>query len=175
MTASPIAHYGRISRLLHWGMAALFAFQFVTAGVHFAFPDTALEVAVWGAHMPLGALLMLLVVVRVLWAVIDRPQRPSALNRAATLGHLALYALMVGVPVLALLRQYGSGRAFAPFGVPLMPGFEGEEVEWMTALGGLLHGELAWALLALIAGHVGMVLWHRRMGGQDVRGRMTAR
>lgn len=175
MSPSTPDRYGRISRLLHWGMAALFAAQFITAGVHFAFPDTALEEAVWGAHVPLGVLLAVAGVLRGLWALADRPRRPAAWNRAAPLGHLALYALMVAVPALALLRQYGSGRPFSPFGIPLMPGFEGPEIEWLTALGGLLHGELGWALLALILGHIGMVVWHRRAGGQDVLARMRAR
>ena len=34
---------------------------------------------------------------------------------------MALYLLMWAVPAIALLRQYGSGRAFAPFGIPLWP------------------------------------------------------
>lgn len=171
---SHIPHYGRVSRLLHWGMAALFGVQFITAIAHFAFPDTALEAAVWGTHKPLGALLMLLIVLRLVWAVVDRTRRPASVNLAASLGHLALYALMVAVPLVALLRQYGSGRAFAPFGIPLMPGFEGE-IEWMTAVGGIFHGLLGWVLLALIVGHVGMALLHRRMAGEDVLVRMLPR
>jgi len=168
------SHYGRVSRLLHWGMAALFAIQFLIAGVHFGFPDTALEAAVWGAHKPLGALLMLLVVLRLGWALVDRARRPASLNLAASLGHLALYLLMVAVPLVALLRQYGSGRAFAPFGIPLMPGFEGE-INWMTATGGIFHGLLGWVFLALIVGHIGMALLHRRMAGEDVLVRMLPR
>lgn len=167
-----VTRYGRVSRTLHWGMAALFAIQFLTAGVHFAFPDTALEAAVWGAHKPLGALLMLLVMLRLVWALVDHGRRPPSINLVASLGHLALYALMVAVPLVALLRQYGSGRAFAPFGIPLMPGFEGE-VEWMTALGGIFHGLLGWVLLALVVGHAAMAIWHRRAGDEDVLARMA--
>lgn len=165
-------HYGRVSRMLHWSMAGLFALQFVTAGVRFVFPDSALEEAVWGAHKPLGALLMLLVVLRLVWALVDRARRPLSLNLAASLGHLALYALMVAVPLAALLRQYGSGRAFSPFGLPVMQGFEGE-IEWMTTIGGAVHGLLGWSLLALIVGHVVMVIWHRRRGDEDVLVRMA--
>ncbi|MEQ5803504.1 cytochrome b [Halomonas sp. H10-9-1] len=172
--SSRITYYGRFSRLLHWGMAALFAVQFITAITRFAFPDTALEEAVWGAHKPLGALLMALIVLRLVWAVVDRARRPASVNLAARLGHLALYVLMAVVPLVALLRQYGSGRAFAPFGIPLMPGFEGE-IEWMTAIGSIFHGLLGWVLLALIVGHVGMAILHRRMAGEDVLVRMLPR
>ena len=172
--SSPITHYGAISRLLHWAMASLFAIQFITAIAHFAFPDTALEAAVWGAHKPLGALLMALIVLRLVWSLVERGQRPVSVSLAASLGHLAMYALMVAVPLVALLRHYGSGRAFAPFGIPLMSGFEGE-IEWMTATGSIFHGLLGWVLLALIVGHVGMVILHRRMAGEDVLVRMLPR
>ncbi|WP_338066158.1 cytochrome b [Billgrantia endophytica] len=169
------SHYGRFSRYLHWGMAALLAWQFATTGARVLAADSALDEFLWSTHRSMGALLLLLVVIRVLWALVDRANRPPAVSRAATLGHLALYALMVIVPSLALLRQFGSGRAFSPFGIPLMSGFEGESIEWMTAAGSLFHGVLGWTLLALIVGHIGMVLWHRRAGDQDVLGRMVVR
>ncbi len=70
--------------------------------------------------------------------------------------------LMFVVPIIALIRQYGSGRAFEPFGIPVFSRFESDEIEWMTDLGGPLHGELGWGLFALIAGHIFMTYWHRR-------------
>ncbi|KAA0010388.1 cytochrome b [Billgrantia pellis] len=167
-------HYGRVARYLHWGMAALFAWQFVSAGAHALLPDSALDEFFWPTHKLTGTLLMWLVIVRLAWALRERHRRPRSLNLAATLGHLALYALMIAVPAVALLRQYGSGRAFSPFGLPLMAGFEGE-IQWMTSLGSLLHGLLGWTLLALVAGHVAMVFMHRRLGKQDVLVRMVGR
>ncbi|WP_416138389.1 cytochrome b [Halomonas sp. HK25] len=164
--------YGRVSRLFHWGMAALFAWQFVTVGARVLLPDGALDDFLWPTHKPLGALLMLLVVLRLVWALVDRTRRPPSLNLAAHLGHLALYALMVAVPLVALMRQYGSGRAFSPFGIPLMSGFEGE-IEWMTAIGGIFHGLLGWVLLALVVGHVGMAILHRRLSDENVLARMA--
>jgi cytochrome b561 len=82
-----------------------------------------------------------------------------------------LYLLMIAVPAIALVRQYGSGRAFAPFGLPLMAARENDRIDWMVQLGRLLHGELGWVLLALVAGHVAMAIWHRR-GAHDVMPRM---
>lgn len=171
---APATHYGRFTRFLHWGMAALFAWQFITVGAHVLVPDSALDEALWATHKVNGALLMLLAIVRLAWALLDLPRRPPAVNAAATLGHLSLYLLMISIPAVALIRQYGSGRAFAPFGIPLMPGFEGE-IEWMTAVGGIFHGLLGWTLLVLIVGHVGMAIWHRRSGDEDVLVRMAGR
>ncbi|MEG0947367.1 MAG: cytochrome b/b6 domain-containing protein, partial [Comamonas sp.] len=73
---------------------------------------------------------------------------------AAWLGHLALYALMLVVPFLAMLRMLGNNRPFNWFGViPLNDGL-GEKVEWMVAPASAVHGVLGWALLALIVGHM---------------------
>lgn len=84
------------------------------------------------------------------------------------------YGLIMLIPTLALLRQYGSGRAFSPFGLPLMPGgFDENKIEWLMAPASLFHGALGWLLLTLIAGHIGMALVHRyRAGDEDVLPRM---
>ena len=47
--------YGVISRLLHWGMALLFAWQFTSATAHWLFPDTPFEEFFWGTHYPVGS------------------------------------------------------------------------------------------------------------------------
>ena len=66
------------------------------------------------------------------------------------------------MPALALLRAYGSGKGFSPFGLPLMPA-TGVKVDWMVAPANAIHGFLAWTLLALIAGHIAMVIVHRNI------------
>ncbi|WP_428399639.1 cytochrome b [Marinobacter salarius] len=165
--------YGRVSRVLHWGMALLILWQFLSAGAHFLLGDTAVEEFFWATHKPLGLLLFVLIFVRVLWALMNVSRRPQSVNAAAKAGHIALYMLLVIVPGLALLRQYGSGKSFEPFGIPLFSGFEGDETPWMVAPGDLLHSWLGWVLLAIILGHIFMVVWHRRSASQpDVLPRM---
>jgi len=166
--------YGSVSRFFHWGMALCFAVVFSAALAHYFAKDSALDSLLWQAHKPLGALLFLLWILRAAWALLHARQRPPHVNLAAHLGHLALYALMLAVPAIALLRQYGSGRAFAPFGIPLMQGHD-DKVAWMTELGSLLHGELGWVLLALAVGHISMALWHRRPGHTNVLPRMIGK
>lgn len=157
------ARYGTVTRVLHWAMALCFAVVFFAAIVRYFMPDTPAEEAVWPLHKPTGALLLLLIVLRTLWALVTAGRRPAAISGMAQLGHLAMYLLMWAIPVIALIRQYGSANAFSPFGIPLVAQRpETDKVEWMTELGGLLHGELGWALLALIVGHIAMALWHRR-------------
>jgi cytochrome b561 len=131
--------YGTVSRWLHWGMAAGFAFMFVTVLVHRFAEKSAADVLLIPWHKPMGALLMLLVVLRTAWALLQARRRPSDLSAAARWGHRALYLLMIAIPAIALLRQYGSGRAFAPFGLPWMAAREDDKIDWMVELGGLLR------------------------------------
>ncbi len=156
--------YGLITRLLHWGMAALFAWQFLGMGVKLVLGRHALTAFWVGTHKPVGTLLMLLILVRGLWGLSQWRQRPphphTLVGRAAVAGHALLYALMFYVPAVALLREYGSGRGFAPWGIPLFPA-TGEQIAWMLAPANLSHGLLAWTLLAVVAGHVAMVAVHQ--------------
>ncbi|WP_165857033.1 cytochrome b [Marinobacter sp. JSM 1782161] len=166
--------YGQVSRWLHWGMALLILWQFLSATAHALLSDTPVEEFLWATHKPLGFLLLILVVIRALWALSNLSSRPASINALAKLGHVGLYGLLFVVPALALLRQYGSGRAFDPFGIPLFAGFEGDEIAWMVEPGNWLHSWLGWLMLVTIVGHIAMVIHHRRRPDQiDVLPRMV--
>lgn len=166
--------YGLVSRTLHWSMALLLGWQFLTALVRVLMEESALDEFMWGTHKAVGVVLMSLLVLRLGWALYNRGQRPPSLGRAASFGHAALYGLMLLLPLFALLRQYGSGRELSVFGVQLMPGFTGEKIEWLMLPANLFHGWGGWLLLVLIIGHVLMTLVHRRQG-QDVLPRMLGK
>jgi len=157
--------YGLVSRGLHWGMALLFAWHFLGASCRALLGrDSALASFVFsGTHRQMGTLLFVLIVLRLLWVLVERHHRPgytpNTLGWLARLGHWAMYALLLIVPSLGLLRQYGSGRGFAPFGIPLMAD-TGVRVEWMMAPANAVHGLLGWTLLLLIFGHIVMALVH---------------
>lgn len=173
------ARYGRISRWLHWSMALLFAWQFLGMALKLALGrESALAAFFVGSHASAGLLLFVLVLLRGAWGLSQWSRRPPHgagwLGRAAALGHGALYLLMLLVPALALLRAYGSGRGFVWFDrLPLLA--PGPRDEALMAPARLLHGPLAWTLLALIAGHVAMVVLHRWWWRDDVAQRMVGR
>ena len=171
MSSDNATRYGTVSRFFHWGMAILIVWQFLSAASHYFFEDTAIEAFFWPTHKAMGVLLLTLVVLRLLWALANLSRRPPAINLLSKLGHIALYLLVLTVPILALIRQYGSGRAFEPFGIPLFAGFEGEKIQWMLDLGSDLHGELGWGLLLLIVGHM-LMAWRHRNTDKDVMPRM---
>lgn len=171
-------HYGLVSRALHWGMAILFAWQFGGMALKSVVGRTPLMGFWVGTHASVGTLLLGLIFLRACWAVAQWKRRPAYqegwLGRAASLGHLALYVLMLLVPFMALMRMFGAGRGVRLFGVQIRQA-SNEAVTWMTAPADFLHGNLAWLLLALVAGHIFMVFVHRYWLGEDVLSRMTGR
>ncbi len=174
--------YGLVSRLLHWLMAAILLWQFTGMILRLILGRTPL-MAFWvGTHQSIGTVLLALILLRLAWAWGNRGRRPAqernGVGRAARLGHAALYALMAIIPALGLLCAFGNGRGYAFFGHQIVPR-TGQRIEWMSAPADLLHGKLAWLLLALILGHVAMALLHHfvwrdglllRMAGRARRG-----
>ncbi|RIX99265.1 cytochrome b [Aureimonas flava] len=163
--------------MLHWSMALLFTWQFTTVVLSALAHDTAVERFFWGTHYSVGFTLWALVLLRAVWGLSQLKHRPPhegsrLLQRAATLGHLALYLLMVIVPSLAILRAAGNGRGLRVYGIQLVaPG--GEANPALTAPANLLHGFLGWTLFVLIAGHIAMALWHGLVRRDATLRRMT--
>lgn len=153
--------YGLVTRILHWGMGTLLIWQFASVFAHVFFEKSAADQFLWATHKPVGLLLFILIVMRVVWALKNRTRRPASVSLAATLGHIALYTLMFAVPAAALLRQYGSGRSFEAFGLTIFEGFSTDKIEWMLNIGNNFHGNLGWLLIAASLGHIFMVVWHK--------------
>lgn len=172
---SPDDHYDAVSRTLHWLMALVFTWSYCTAVAHYLASDSALDKLLWPYHKPAGLLLLVLLILRAGWNLLQRHNRPPSVNRLASFGHGALYALMFLIPTIGLLRQYGSGREFSAFGLTIMQGFEGEKVQWMIDLGRDFHSELGWAMLVLIVGHIGAVILHALRGDTRVLRRMLGK
>jgi cytochrome b561 len=168
--------YGLVSRFFHWLMAALFAWQFTGALAHLLSSQGAVRAFFWPTHATVGFSLLVLVLLRGAWGLINAgsrpPRRSPLIARIATLGHLALYLLMIAIPCLALLRTYGGGRGFSYFGLPVFSA-TGQRVPELMAPANALHGALGWTLFALILGHVAMSFVHRFAWKDDVIGTMT--
>jgi superoxide oxidase len=67
-------------------------------------------------HQPLGTALFVLICIRVTWrmlaATVTQEQHGRSLSAvAAKAVHLALYALMIGVPLLGMVYVFGNGKS----------------------------------------------------------------
>ena len=172
-------HYGTVSRLLHWVMAALLIWQGTGMVVKNTMDRENPLVGFWvGTHASVGSVIFLLILIRFAWAFAQRGKRPAyaegTIGRLAAAAHKLMYVLMLVVPTLGLLRLFGRDRAGSLFGVEVHPAME-REIAWMTAPADAVHGLLAWTLITLIVGHVAMVALHRWYWRDDTLARMAGR
>lgn len=170
--------FGSVSRILHWGMAALFLAQFASAIARALLPrGDALRDALWSYHSDLGATLFVLVLLRGAWGLVNLARRPAhegLMGKLAGLGHLVMYVLMIAVPGVRILAAAGGTRGFSYLGMPIFAPREAE-VAWMDAPSEW-HGEMGWLLLAVIVGHIVMAVgYHRIIRRDDTLRRMSPR
>ena len=174
MNTNQPAVYDPLTRALHWLTVAGFIGILTTIVLWTIYEEAEWAGSLFGLHKSFGFLTLLLIVFRIIWAAANRTGRPQSGSKAAAVGHRILYLLMLAVPVIGMIRQYGSGRGpLKVFGIELMQGSL-EKIEWMANLGNLLHGNLGWLLFAAVVGHIAMVVVHR-VQGKDVLYRMTGR
>lgn len=84
------ARYGLVTRVLHWGMAALFAWQFTGMGVKLTLGKHPLTAFLVGTHKPVGTLLMLAILLRGAWGLSQWRRRPP--HPRTVIGRLAGWA-----------------------------------------------------------------------------------
>ena len=161
MTPRPLV-FTRGLRLLHWLMALLIVAMLVIGLLMTS--SLTLRPDLLALHRPLGLAIGLLALLRLALRLRQRaPALPASLPRwqvwAAHVSHLALYALMLAMPLLgwaqlsagAMPVQLWPGMVLPPL-LPPSP-----------ALQPLLHQAhqyAAWALAALVLGHAGAALRH---------------
>lgn len=162
----PQARYDAIARLLHWliGIALLAQIGFGFLLDELAPRGTPARGPLINLHKSIGLLLALLIVLRLLWRLRHRPPpwpaaMPAWQKRAARLGHRALYACMLLMPLSGYLGSNFSKHGVKFFGLALRPW--GPDLPGVYAVFNLLHVGTAWLFTVLIIGHVLMALKHR--------------
>lgn len=178
--------WGAPARLLHWAVAGVIVFMlglgfWMTYGI-----DNVLEqLGLVQLHKSWGFIAFALAVLRITWRLANRrtpalPAEMPAIERlAAKAGHLALYVLIIVMPVSGWLSaaasplqdQFGiRNMVFDWFELydPFVPGDKA-----LSEAFGQVHFFAAIALTALLLGHAGAALWHHLVRGDDVLRRMT--
>lgn len=164
--------YGRLTRLLHWVVAVLIVTQLSSVYANSVWKDNAFSQAIFPWHTTIGVGVVGLMVMRTLWALSQRRRRPvheGSLQRAAVVGHVFLYALLILMPLSGALMTWGMGYGIYVFGISW---FEGADVPWAASLG-KFHGTIAWLLSFMIVGHVGMAMYHHFGRRDDTLRRMV--
>lgn len=168
--------YTALAKLLHWGMALMMAGLVAMGFVMSDMPLSPEKLQFYAWHKWAGVSVFMLVWLRLVWRVLNPPPPYPAtmspwLQRFAHLGHVALYGLMLIIPLSGWLMSSAKGVQTVWFGILPLP----DLLEKDKALGHLLqeaHELLNFALLLLVAGHVAAALKHHWIDRDGILQRM---
>lgn len=172
MSGDSRERYGSVSRWFHWLMALLIGWQLLKLFDRIADGEHWVGQTLVPWHVSIGSLLLVLVVLRLGWVAKQKDNRPEQDPATAFLvkaGHFLLYAGMVLMPVTGILTMVGNGYGWTAFGVQLAA--KGDGIPWMASIGSL-HSPIAWLLLVMIVGHIGIALLHHFVRKDGVLRRM---
>jgi cytochrome b561 len=157
--------YGSLSKFLHWAIVLLILPQYFIAEAAEELPDDSAEqAAVFGWHMSLGLLVLLLALVRIGWKIVNRGQ-PAPLGevvwqrRAASIGHGLLYVLILLQPLSGWASASSGGAPVGLFGWFDFPALVGENHDLHETLESV-HELLFNVLLVVAAVHVAAAVYH---------------
>lgn len=176
MTTTP--RYDRISIALHWiiavGIIALACGEMLREELP---RGTVLRDSLKILHNPAGTIVFALIIVRIAWRLMtpglaSPPGSPGWEKVAAKLTHLALYAMMLAIPLLGIVYTLARGRPidFGLFQIvyPLDHLISRGSARTLKEL----HGWLGQGILGLAFLHAAAALWHHYVRKDDVLSRM---
>lgn len=171
--------YGPGRRALHWATAVLIFGLFPAGWVMTRLGDDAadLKYALYDWHKWFGMVALGFVLARIvlrrLHPVPDDPDLTAFERRASHAAHLALYVLMVAVPLAGWAGSSALGFPVVLFGVLPLPDWVPEDRDLGFRLLAL-HSAMTYALAAVIAIHVAGALYHALVKRDGVLRRMTS-
>jgi cytochrome b561 len=169
------ARYGAVAMLLHWGMAVLLGVLVGTGLYMVAMPDVGFDmrkITLILVHKAIGIGALVAVLLRLAWRGANMlpalvPGLPMWQQVAARFVHLALYALMVVVPVSGWLMSSAGGYPIPLFigdlAAPDLIGFNDHLFYLLIAV----HRWLAYALIGFAAVHAAAALHHHVVRKDD--------
>jgi cytochrome b561 len=182
--------YGSIAKWIHWSTAILFLAAYVTVYFRqwFTEPQTDINWVALQLHLSFGVTIAVIVVLRIIWKfknVSPTPEPGTQLEHlAAKLGHYALYAIMIIMPITGYLGTGVATEFFYLFDIPSFKDttlFAATFGQWMTFEEfekpiDFIHKEVlgAWLVWLLILGHAGAALFHHYVKKDRTLKRMTS-
>lgn len=158
-----IERYGVAQRLLHWGVMLLVVVVFPLGAV-IKFVKDDVKLGFYMLHESFGFIVLWLMLARLAVRLANPPPphpatMPPFLEKVAGTVHVLLYVALIAQPILGFLMTNAYGFPLRLFDlVPIWSPIGKDEV-----LAGYLklgHVALGWAILALVAGHIGGALYH---------------
>jgi cytochrome b561 len=169
--------YDNVTVLLHWTVGIGILAIGVLEIMRHEFPKgTFLREGLKTLHQPAGTVLFALIMVRILWratlgSTVDAVKRMDFSSYAAKLTHLALYAMMVGLPLLGMLSVFARGKPI-DFGLFQLVRPLGDLIGPYAGLMKSAHEALAYGILLLAFVHAAAALGHHYVLKDDALLRM---
>jgi cytochrome b561 len=168
--------YSGLAIFFHW-MTALGIFICFPLGLYMAdlkLSPTKLQLISY--HKWLGVTIFGVLVLRIIWRAFNKPpelpaETPKWQTQMAHLTHLALYALMIAIPLTGWLMSSAKGFTTVYLGLWPLPDLLSKDKE----LGDLLketHQLLNYALLVLVTLHIAAAVKHQLFDRDHLMSRM---
>ena len=173
LIVEPTVRYDRTSILLHWATAALIVLLWAIAQVIDLFPRGTPRVMARSVHILLGAVLAVVLIIRIVWRLRSGRRLPLAtsgpMGYAAVVVHYGLYVLIAATVVFGILNTWVRGDSiFGLFSItklaPGNTGLRGTIGEW--------HEAIANTVLILAGLHAAAAMFHHFALRDEVLRRM---
>jgi len=155
----PPDRYDAVAMILHWLMAAAIL-SLIALGLYMVTqPPSMRAFRMYDLHKAVGISLMVLALLRLGWRLYRGAPRPleAGVKRwelwLAHVVHVALYTLMIVIPLVGWIGASASGLPMSFFGLAPIPPLLGSDTT-IQDIALTLHGWLNWALMLAIALHV---------------------
>lgn len=168
--------WGAFAQLLHWTIAILIISLVIVGLAMDEMRNSPTKLQVYALHKSVGLTVLVLVIARLLWRLVDRrPPYPAGMPAwqrwLASLTHGLLYVMMFAMPLSGWLYNSASNFPLRWFGLFPVPALSGPDPD-LKHFAHDVH-ETGWLVLgALFAAHVGAALWHHFMHRDDTLTRM---
>lgn len=179
------SNWGSVSKALHWSIALLMIAAMVCSiwadqlDPEFASHRALWQILIMKLHKPLGFAALVLIFVRVAWALSSiRPRLPDSMSAKEVLlskiAHVALYAMMIVVPVSGWFMSQYADSTIDFFGLFEIQNIVAADKEMVGPLHSL-HVYLGLSTLALVVLHVLAAVFHQYVRKDDVLAAMLPR
>jgi cytochrome b561 len=164
MRSASATRHSPATMILHWTSAL--AIVLAVAAIYYrdVTDDRSLRILLMTWHRQLGLFVLIALVLRLaarhFFGFANQTSRMTGLMRgAAATTHLALYALLIALPILGLAATSAKGISLRLFGLVPLPDLTAADPDVADTLLNY-HMWAAWVLFALVAVHAGAALWH---------------
>lgn len=169
--------YGVVAKGFHWLLFLMLSFSIIAGNFLASMPKGTEKMQAAGMHKSFGAVLLILILLRLVWRLINETPRlpdetPVIEAFAAKAMHWGLYVLMFAQPLSGIMMSQAAGIPVSFFGLFEFPIFLDKNPE-LAKLFRAVHGTV-WILLVLaVIGHVGAAMRHHFIKKDNVLKQMT--